>query len=99
MYGWANLKNGVNIFGMFDQFKDENINGQYKVIYQNGSIIYNGNMTNGAKKGQGQYIIIKDIEDSITINGDWQNNSVKGVVIWDKRNQVDKSHGRFKFKE
>lgn len=99
MKGWVNLTNGMNIYGIFNGFQDENISGQYKVINQNGNIVYKGNMSNRQKKGFGYYKIKKDEDNQIEIKGEWGGNQVTGVVKWDGRSQIDKSYGQFKFRE
>ena len=69
------------------------------MINQNGTLIYKGNMSNGLKKGMGSFKILKEIEDSIEIKGEWGGNFVTGSVKWDSRSQMQKSTGKFRFRE
>lgn len=52
------------------------------------------------KKGPGILKILKkDINEFVVIEGDWDSGKVRGSIIWDSQNKIEKSLGNFTVSE
>lgn len=74
------------------------LTGYFHIIYDSLNE-YIGYLQKGIKKGLGSYLIKRDNEIYVKIQGIWSLTQVKAVIYWDSENSFKKSIGNFSYNE